>query len=155
MKTALVLAFIVSFGFAKEPPKEDPAKKVIEKLQGEWIVDHAEKEGKKLSEEERRKLSEFFLTKAVITDETVQLWLSHKGEDAQGADALPLEVDPGKKPGRIRIKDFYGIYLLDGDTLKVCFKDQPGSDKQDEVPTAFDTNMGADWYLFVFKREKK
>ena len=98
MKTALVLAFIVSFGFAKEPPKEDPAKKVIEKLQGEWIVDHA---------------------------------------------------------GRIRIKDFYGIYLLDGDTLKVCFKDQPGSDKQDEVPTAFDTNMGADWYLFVFKREKK
>lgn len=155
MKTALVLAFILNSGLAKEPPKEDAAKKEVEKLQGEWIVDHAEKEGKKLSDEDRRKLSEFFLTKVIVKDDTVQLWLSNKGAEAQGGDWIRFEIDPGKKPGRIRINDFRAIYSTSGDTLKICFKDPAASEKSDEVPTSFDTNMGSDWYLFVLKREKK
>lgn len=155
MKTALVLAFVLNSGLAKEPPKEDAVKKEVEKLQGEWIVDHAEQEGKKLSEDDRRKLSEFFLAKVVIKDETAQLWISHKGQEAQGGEAFPFELDLSKKPSRIRINDFRAIYSVAGDTLKVCFREPALSEKKDVVPTSFDTNMGSDWYLFVFKREKK
>lgn len=155
MKTALLLAIVLNSGFAKEPPKDDAAKKEIEKLQGEWIVDHAEKEGKKLTEKERRDLSEFFLTKVVVKDDTVQLWISNKGEEAQGGDASTFQLNVSEKPNRIRINDFRAIYSVTGDKLQVCFKDPASPEKPDEVPTSFDSNMASDWYLFVFKREKK
>jgi uncharacterized protein (TIGR03067 family) len=157
MKSALLLAVALGFGFAKEPPKEDAVKKEIQKLQGEWVVAHAEKEGKQLSEDERKKLSEFFLTKVIIKDETVQIWISDKGKEPTAGEATPFEVDLSKKPSRMLIKDsVMAIYSLDGDNLKVCLKySDKFSTKAEDLPTSFDTNMNADWYLFAFKREKK
>ncbi len=156
MKPALLLALSLSFGFVKEPPKEDAVKKEIAKLQGEWAVEHAEKEGKKLSEDERKKLSEFFLTKVVIKDDTAQFWISNKGGDPTAGDPISFELDLVKKPKRILVKDsILAIYSLDGDSFKVCLKGDKFSTKLEDLPTSFDTNMNADWYVFAFKREKK
>ena len=155
MKSLLLLAIAVGFSAAKDTPKDDAVKAEVKKLQGEWIVAHAEKEGKKLSEEERKKLSEYFLTKISIKDETMRFWISEKGKEDKAGEPTTFELNLSKKPKRILIKDVtLAIYSVDGDTLKACVKGD-FSTKPDDLPTSFDTNMNADWYLFVFKREKK
>src|SRR5437899_3331470 len=80
MKSLLVFALAAGFGIAKEPTQEDAVKQEIAKLQGEWIVVHTEKDGKKLSEAERKILGTqsgdaYLLRKAIFTHRTVQLWI--------------------------------------------------------------------------------
>ena len=69
-----------------------------------------------------------------------------------------MKLDPSKKPAHMDIiesnggKDtvLKGIYVIDGDTLKVCFA--PPGDKR---PTEFTTAGGSGEQLVVLKRDKK
>jgi len=150
MNTALVLVL----AFAGNAPKEsDPVKNDIARLQGEWEAVGAEKNGAKLNEEERRKLGEFFLTKVVFADETIQLWIQHKGNDAKPSEAINYTLDTSKTPRRMKFDKFHIIYAIDGDTLKTCITDD--MNMQGTPPESFDTNKNEKAYLFVFKRVKK
>jgi uncharacterized protein (TIGR03067 family) len=149
MKTALVL--LIALGLAKD----DAVKKEMDKLQGEWKVAGAQKDGKDLTEADRRKLSDFFLVKAVIKDDTVQLWIQEKENDAKGGDAIRYQLDLTKNPKTIQLgDDLPAIYSLDGDTLKVCFHDEL-SKKTEDRPTSLDTSKNDRAYLFILKRAKK
>src|SRR5438128_2108458 len=151
MKSALLLALAVGLGVPKE---DDAAKKELAKMQGEWTVVSAEKGGKKLSEDERRKLSKFFLTKVVIADDKVTLWISEDNAESKEGTPAPLVIDPSKNPKLLTAGETPVIYALEGDTLKICL-DEELSKKPEDVPSSFDTSKNEKWYLFVMKRVKK
>lgn len=154
MKTALVLAIALGLGTPRDTPKEqDEIKQEISRLKGEWESTGAEKGGQKLNEEERRKLSEFFLTKVAFTDDTIQLWIEHKGAEAKPSEAIAYTLDLSKKPRQMKFDRFTIIYAVDGDTFKACFTDD--NEMHGTPPASFDTNTNEKAYLFLFKRVKK
>ena len=131
-------------------PAETPARKATdkEKLQGTWRIVASEYEGKKTPMEELKKyellikgnrITEFNAGKA--TSETV------------------YQLDPTKKPKGIGL-DFglgpcvsvrlEGIYVLEGDTFKMCVSFQPG-----KRPTKFTTNPESRTGLVILKRVKQ
>src|SRR5260221_13158711 len=120
MKAAFLFAGVAGLGLLQNVRAEDAAKKDLAALQGEWTVASAEKGGKKLTEDERRKLSDYFLTKMVIKDEQITFWISEKGAETKEGSPTPFEIDPARKPKTARCGDLLAIYTLDGDTLKVC-----------------------------------
>jgi uncharacterized protein (TIGR03067 family) len=150
MKATLMLAIAVGLGVPRE---DDAVKKELAKLQGEWVVAGAEKGGKKLSEDERRKLSKFFLTKVVVTDDKWNCWISE--DNAEPKEGMPqdLTLDPSKSPKRMMFGPNPAIYQVEGDTLKVCC-DGNFSKEESDIPTAFDTSKNENWYCYILKKKK-
>jgi uncharacterized protein (TIGR03067 family) len=141
-------------GGAPRDAKDDAIKKDIAALQGEWNVVGAEKDGKKLSDEERKKLSEFFFTKVEIQDSTMKIWLKKGDDEPKAGDFVAFSVDPTKKPAVMTVGETPLIYKIDGDKLIVCFRDPFSKDAAD-LPTEFDTGKNQLWYAFELKKAKK
>lgn len=154
MKAILFVAIALGLAAPRDTPKDqEETKKEVARLQGEWEAVGAEKGGAKLNEEERRKLSEFFLTKVVFSDESMQLWIQHKGNEAKPSDMISFTLDVTKKPRQLKFDKFVIIYAIDGDTLKTCMTDE--MDQMGKAPKSFDTNQDEKAYVFVFKKVKK
>jgi uncharacterized protein (TIGR03067 family) len=69
------------------------------------------------------------------------------------------KIDPGKKPkaidimpdaGQFKGKTLPGIYVIEGDVLKICFAAEEGKER----PTEFVSRPGSGHILAVHKREK-
>jgi uncharacterized protein (TIGR03067 family) len=131
--------------------KEEAVQKELEALKGIWAVVSAERDGKKLSDEQ-------------LKDVTLRYDGSGNVSVRKGEMLLfdgTIRIDPTKKPktldatqtseGPDKGKTFLGIYELQGDTLKVCSAAPAGKDR----PTEFSSRPGSGHFLRVYKRAGK
>lgn len=148
MNSRVVLALVACFCLAADAPSEE-AKKELAKLKGNWTVTSYEREGRKLGEDEAKKIKFSFM------DDKLTLTA---GIGFTGGKEGALKLDPTQKPktidltpadGRNKDKIFEGIYILDGDTLKMCLA-APGEKR----PTEFTTKAGSKSVLVVYQRDK-
>lgn len=144
-------ALVLCAGVSLLVAADDDAKKDLEALKGNWTVVSAERDGKKLTDEQ---LKDVMLTLDGTGKATVK-----KGDQVLFDGTI--KIDPTKKPkaldttqtsdGENKGKTLLGIYELDGDTLKICTAEPAGKDR----PTEFSSKPGSGNFLRVYKREKK
>lgn len=127
---------------------DDKNKEEVEKLAGTWTCVSGVNDGKPLADETTQKLH-LTLTKGG----------GYKTERGKQVlfDSM-YKIDPGKQPKQIDLvgtegenigKTAQGIYLLEGDTLKVCYT-MPGAER----PKDFESKAGSAATLVVWKRVK-
>jgi uncharacterized protein (TIGR03067 family) len=147
---SLLLALAAGVLVAAEAPKEDAGKKDLKAMQGTWEAVSHEEDGRKATEEERKKAQVRLVVKG--DEYTISF-----GKTVGGKGTLKL--DPGKKPKQIDVvlgdgpfkgKAMLGIYELKGDELRVCTA-MPGKER----PKEFSTKKGSQRYLIGYKRLKK
>jgi uncharacterized protein (TIGR03067 family) len=118
-----------------------------DRFQGTWAMVSGDHGGEKVPEKDLKNC-----TLTVNGDKATLMML---GRTIEGTIAL----DPGKKPKQIDLKCDEGagtmvnkgIYVLEGDTLKLCIAHPPH-----ERPKEIATKKGEKWpALFVFKRQGK
>ena len=150
MRRRALLLVTVGFLLAADAPKDDASKKDLEQLQGTWGLVSAERDGKKASEEEVKKV------KLVVTGNKFRfLEGSEVGTSAEGTFTLnatkkPKATDSTANSGPDKGKTFLGIYDIEGETHKVCFA-PPGKDR----PKKMESEKGSGLLLIVLKRQKK
>jgi uncharacterized protein (TIGR03067 family) len=154
---SIALSFLVASLTTAADPKPAP-KAELEKLQGTWEMVAAETRGKTLDEDARKQFERGtpLLKRIVIKKSALQLCLDNERPD----DWLPFEIDFSTQPRMVRWSlfkssepEFYAIYTLDGDTLKVaiCLKN---AQSKEQTPKDFKTKEGDGNYIYVFKRAK-
>lgn len=129
-------------------PKDDDAKKDLERFQGKWTLISAQRDGKKTPDEEAKKItltiqgSKFVLYKdgEVVSEGTFTLDPIKK----------PKQIDETATTGPSKAKTFLAIYEIDQEHHKICFA-APGKER----PTEFSSEPGSGHLLQVWKREKK
>ena len=122
---SLLLAPLVGQGpeQPKKPsPRELAAAQELQKLQGTWVFESLEENGKKMSAGDLKGRTLFIGVDAFIVRNGTSI-----------VQAGNLSLDPGRKPKTVNaiVKQgehkgdiMLGIYTLDGDTLKVCYDAQ-------------------------------
>ena len=122
-------------------------KKDAERLQGYWNVTSVEREGAPLKGKEGK------LHQVIFTDKKMTV----KPNQRESYDAN-YTLKPDQKPKAIDItyitgpdesKTFRGIYVLDGDNLKICLS-APGEDR----PVELTTQKGSARTIWILKRGK-
>lgn len=134
----LRVSLIAAAMLAAVAQADDDAKKDLEKMQGEWQVTAFEFSGQKIPKDETDKLS-----------------VSIKGDQLTPISkvATTIKLDPTTTPKQITLteaaKTQYGVYEIDGDTLKLCLSN-------DELarPKAFASEKGSKTILLVMTRKK-
>jgi uncharacterized protein (TIGR03067 family) len=123
----------------------DAAKKDLEKLQGDWKVEKAQRGGMDAPANVLEKLT------LVVKGDSMTV-----SEGGVRDEKAAITLDPGKSPAAIDIKParagrdtVLGIYKLDGDSLTLCWA------KDGARPTDFASKEGSNHVLFVLKRIKK
>ncbi len=148
MRAHAPLLFGLALLFPADKPGDQAAKKDLEKMQGDWVMQSNERDGNKLPEAQVK-----FFTRTVKGDAYTVTIESEEGvRDLNGT----LQLDPAQDPraidahltdGPMKGKVMLGIYKFDGDTQTNCFA-LPGQKR----PTKFDSTQGT---LTVWKRVKK
>ena len=123
----------------------EPSRTVKHDLPGNWVCLSAIVDGKPLPDETVR------LLRLTLT--------SDRYKTEKGSEVLfdsTYSVDRTKNPnqinmvgteGALRGKEAYGIYSLEGDTLRICYT-MPGEQR----PQAFESTPGSKAFLVVWKR---
>jgi uncharacterized protein (TIGR03067 family) len=142
MHWMLAVAPMVLLG--ADAPKDDAAKKELEKFQGTWQLVSAEKDGKKAPEEQVKQ------TRVAIKGAKHTVYFGDKAV----VHEIPFTIDPTTTPKSAEDKlpdgqTIKSIYQLDGDTLRSCAA-APGKER----PTEFSAKEGSGQTLRVFKRVK-
>jgi uncharacterized protein (TIGR03067 family) len=147
MKTRLLTMAAVGLLLAAAAPKEDDAKKELEKWQGTWTLVGAEEKGQKVSDDELKKMP----VTLIIKEDKFTIMVGE--QTLEGT----FKIDPAKKPKAYDAKatnaegkteESIGIYEIEGDMLKVCFV---SADK--ERPKEFKTGAGSDAHLHTYKKK--
>jgi uncharacterized protein (TIGR03067 family) len=143
------LAVLVAVGLlAAADNPQDAAKKDLAKLQGEWSMVSAERDGQALSADIVES------AKRIVKGDEVTILLG-----GQVFFKAKVTLDPSKKPraidytlteGENEGKKQLGIYEIEGDTVKFCSA-APGTER----PTDFTAKEGSNRTLSVWKRDKK
>jgi uncharacterized protein (TIGR03067 family) len=120
------------------------ADKDLEPLQGVWQAQRIVGKGKELPAENVKRIS------FAVENNTMRRFVN----DIDRKDPGTIKVDPSKKPPHIDLTTgkqgdppMFGIYEIDGDTLKWCF----GRKR----PEKFESAEGSDATLIIMKRVKK
>jgi uncharacterized protein (TIGR03067 family) len=112
-----------------------------QKLQGTWEMVSGQRGGKPIPDDVLKK------TTIVIAGNKMTL---KRGEQAT---EMTFKLDPTKKPKAIDVdmegKEGKGIYMLDGDTLKIAH-----GELGDPRPKDFSSPEGSNWTVVVLKRKK-
>jgi uncharacterized protein (TIGR03067 family) len=129
----------------------DPPKNSFAELEGTWVIDKMEIEGKSLLENDEK-------WKIVIKDGKVAS--APRADPRSKPLVLAKLLDASKKPKTVTVPyegrvTFYGIYEVVGDELRVCgdgVDTAQEKNPQARRPKKFDSKEGL---LLVFKREKE
>ena len=147
MKTRLLTIAAVGLLLAAAAPKEDDAKKELEKWQGTWTLVGAEEKGEKLSDDKLKQ------TPVTLTIKDDKFTIKIGDQSLEGT----FKIDPAKKPKEYeakattpdgKVEESKGIYEIEGDTLKVCFT---SADK--ERPKEFKTAPGSETFIHTYKKK--
>ena len=142
MLLVLGLALLVGAAYADDKDKKSD----LDKMKGTWKATSGEAGGQPLPKEA--------LDPIVFTVKGDKYTFKSAEEDEEGT----LKLDSAKKPAQMDVsitegkdkgKKQYGIYEIDGDTLKLCF-----APPEAERPKDFTTKEGSDSVVMVFKRQK-
>jgi uncharacterized protein (TIGR03067 family) len=152
MMRVVVYAVVLLFGAGasaddkKAEPLTKDAKKELEKLQGEWVMKEAGRNGKKFEANDKKLVLEIKGAKWTFTGKEKGEFIAlDSTTDPKCFDLKSLEE--GTK-GQVH----EGIYKIDGDTLTFCIHE--GKEKQ--RPTRFETTAEQPaTILAVFQRVKK
>ena len=148
MRTHLVMIWAAGLLLAGTAPlaaadgKEDAVAEELKKLEGPWVVESAEYDGKEVAKKDLIRTRIIFKSGRMIRFVRGKLVSS------------PIQVDPAKKPKTIDITmpgengdvRRLGIYELDGDTLKIA--------TGKERPSGFKSKPGSGIAVVVYKRDK-
>jgi uncharacterized protein (TIGR03067 family) len=132
--------------------RDGAAKKDLDKLQGTWVMESIELDGRPPAEQDvttgaRREL-------VIKGDQYTEGQVS--GRKVTGF----VRIDPSRKPrtmDRSATRDFapgktnYAIYELSGDTLTMCSREKAG--RPEQRPTAFKTAPGSGAWVIHWKRK--
>jgi uncharacterized protein (TIGR03067 family) len=135
----------------KEAKKSDRPAGDSARIQGTWKVEALERGGKKPKGDEGDRMMK---ARWVIDGKTINVKIGDESRESH------YKLYPDRKPPAIDVtsqvggegekgKLFKGIYVLDGDTLKVCMA-HPG----DERPAKVESKEGTTIMLIVLKRVK-
>jgi len=153
MKTSLaltvsLLVLLTAFDAAQaqESTQQAPAATPEQALQGAWVAQSIETHGQKAPEEAAKKLRFTFKgDRLLIAGNTAP----DKEEDC------PYKIDATQSPKHLEFtppreeKPVLGIYELNGDTLKICFRHAVSTG---ERPTEFRTTPETQFVLVLFKK---
>jgi uncharacterized protein (TIGR03067 family) len=143
-KSRLVLALLPIVLLAAEGSKKEAPKPDLDQLMGPWMV-----------------VSGASVGQAAPVDALIQARMVFKGDRLTASsengktDVLRFKIDPSAKTKTIDITNLekkqtiLGIYVLDGDRLKLCLG-APGSARTRD----FATKKGSGMLLLVLEREK-
>jgi uncharacterized protein (TIGR03067 family) len=141
MKTRWIIVLTLT-SLAGAPVRSDEKAGDKDNIQGNWSILFVEGNGEKVPAKKVK-------GKIIIT--ATKITFTFEKEEAA------YKLDPSKKPKQFDLvaegKTIPGIYLLEGDNLKLCWD---ASDKAIR-PTRFNSKGGpnTDYRLLVLKREKK
>jgi uncharacterized protein (TIGR03067 family) len=146
MKTQLLMIATASLLVAAN---QQPAKADLDKLQGTWVVVSAEGgDGEALTNYKNVK---FIFKKARMTmvkkKETIEgTYKLNEGKNPKEIDVM--YISPGKERFLAR-----AIYLLDGDSLKLCLSTRSKGLKENETVRPKEFNGKGDQTLLILKRQ--
>jgi uncharacterized protein (TIGR03067 family) len=125
---------------------EDPTKKDLERMQGDWAAESMIRDGQKFPDEDAQA---YFRT---IKDDgyTVFRFSKVAGQGRMKLDASKTPKTIDFTPAGGKIPPIAGIYALDGDTLTLCYA-LPGKPRPEKLASEPDSGNT----LSVWKREKK
>ncbi len=125
-----------------------PAQAAQKTLEGSWTATAAEREGKADADVVGHRLSVAGKDFKIRSKDGTLLFAGRLGTDPQ---AKPATVDFEHKEGALKGKAWKGIYVLDGDTLKIC---DNAANLAKGRPAAFEANSGSGYVLLTFRRVK-
>lgn len=127
--------------------KDDAAKTDLEKFEGKWTLVSAQRDGKKMPEEEVKKLTLTIRGNRFILDKEARV--VSEGTFILDAARKPKAIDETATAGPNKGTSFLAIYEIDEDRHQICFA-APGQER----PTEFSSAPGSGRLLQVWKREK-
>ena len=122
---------------------DEAVDKALKAMEGDWKVEKMTAGGQELPAEAVAKIT-FTIKDGEITPSD------------NPADKAKLKLDPSKKPAHLDLTDksnktVPGIYEVSGETLKLCFADEPAATR----PTEFASPKDSKVVLMVLKKAKK
>ena len=142
MVPKLFILVVAAAGLALDGVKEDKPVTDHERIQGTWRLVSGERQGRSLPEEAVREVRLTFAGDRLTT--------RSKGRATEarftlmpGTDPKGIDLDMGGAVG-------LGIYLLDGDDLKIAH-----GEVGDPRPAGFDAKEGAPLTILILKRVKE
>jgi uncharacterized protein (TIGR03067 family) len=146
--TVLAVALLVG----ADTQKDDKVKDESNKLQGNWSIAEAERDGMKAPEDEIKKI-----TLTIKGDKLVARRTENAGKPEEKVYDMSFTIDPTQKPkwidvtytdGERKGESSQGIYDLEGNTLKICMS------RGNTRPNDFETKAESQRHLMVLKRQK-
>jgi uncharacterized protein (TIGR03067 family) len=125
-----------------------PAQAAPKAVQGTWIAVAAEREGKAADDVVGHRLA---LAGNAFKLRSKDGKLISAGRLRTDPKAQPASIDFEHTEGTLKGQAWKGIYVLAGDTLKIC--DNAGNVDKDR-PTTFEATTGSGYVLVTFRRAK-
>jgi uncharacterized protein (TIGR03067 family) len=139
IRTGIICVSLLAVAADKPTAKSDQ-----DEIQGEWKVISGEHDGQSWPDD--------LVKMTMVTFEGNKMSIDARNKQQQPNEAK-FKLDPTKTPKWIDIdmkgNPGVGIYSLESDTLKLCFREG-----KDARPTEFATKTGAKNILLVLKRAK-
>jgi uncharacterized protein (TIGR03067 family) len=152
MQTQRLLILGLNCILAGEPPKDDLLQSEAKRLEGNWKLIGAEISGHKLTAEELKVAD---LDHVVFTKDTASLRKAGEKDSK-----VKYRLDPNQHPKAIDMipedgphkgKTTRWLYILEGDSLKLCYD----AEQLTKRPTEFTTTEDSDRVILVLQRVKR